>query len=369
MVSSSGQTSAVGVPRVVALAAEQQRDQRARLEEPHAGAHPVAAARAGAEPVGEPLGEPPLDAPAPAPPRPPVANGSSSGVDSSSPRASASRSVRGARWRWSTTARPYAPGADRPGHKPPGDVSRWRGAAARRCSQAGAIAARKKPWWPIRATPRSAGDEPVRLDRRGGVQLLEGAVAGGAEQLVVGEREGGDRQLELGDPASRGRRRRRSSRDAGTSAPTAASRWAARRRGGRVGGPGSSRSPGSPGARWRGRRTAPVADRGLAVAPVAGAGGNQERAVDQVVAHERQRLAAEAVADPGDRDVGRLVDEVLQCARRVAEPAHHVAVLGLHRGPVGHAAVVEGERGEARGRPATRRRRSRTGPGWPWPGR
>ena len=36
-----------------------------------------------------------------------VANGSSSGVDSSSPRASASRSVRGARWRWSTTARPY----------------------------------------------------------------------------------------------------------------------------------------------------------------------------------------------------------------------------------------------------------------------
>ena len=41
-----------------------------------------------------------------------VANGSSSGVDSSSPRASASRSVRGARWRWSTTARPYASRAD-----------------------------------------------------------------------------------------------------------------------------------------------------------------------------------------------------------------------------------------------------------------
>ena len=65
---------------------------------------------AGAEPVARAAGSATARRPWPAPPRPPAANGSSSGVDNSSPRASASRSVRGARWRWSTTARPYAPG-------------------------------------------------------------------------------------------------------------------------------------------------------------------------------------------------------------------------------------------------------------------
>ena len=54
---------AVGVPRVVAVAADQQRDQRARLEEPDARAHAVTAAGARPQAVGEPLGQPPLDAP------------------------------------------------------------------------------------------------------------------------------------------------------------------------------------------------------------------------------------------------------------------------------------------------------------------
>ncbi len=51
----------VGVPQVVAVTVEQQRDQRARVEEPDAGTDTVAAARSDAEPVGEPLGEPALD--------------------------------------------------------------------------------------------------------------------------------------------------------------------------------------------------------------------------------------------------------------------------------------------------------------------
>ena len=62
---------AVGVPRVVAVAADQQRDQRARLEEPDARAHAVTAAGARPQTVGEPLGQPPLHAPAQAPRRPP----------------------------------------------------------------------------------------------------------------------------------------------------------------------------------------------------------------------------------------------------------------------------------------------------------
>ncbi len=52
---------ALGVVGVVALAPQQQRDQGARVEEPDAGADPVAAARADPEPVGQPLREPPLD--------------------------------------------------------------------------------------------------------------------------------------------------------------------------------------------------------------------------------------------------------------------------------------------------------------------
>ena len=61
MVASSGQTSWSGSHEIVAVAVEQQRHQRARVEEPHPGAHPVAAPGADAEPVAEPLGEPALD--------------------------------------------------------------------------------------------------------------------------------------------------------------------------------------------------------------------------------------------------------------------------------------------------------------------
>ena len=62
MVASSGQTSRSGSHGVVALAAEQQADERARVEEPDPRAHAVAAARAGAEPVAQPLGQPALHA-------------------------------------------------------------------------------------------------------------------------------------------------------------------------------------------------------------------------------------------------------------------------------------------------------------------
>ncbi len=50
----------VGVPRVVALAAEQHRHQRPRAEEPHPRADTVATPGARAEPVGQPLGQPAL---------------------------------------------------------------------------------------------------------------------------------------------------------------------------------------------------------------------------------------------------------------------------------------------------------------------
>ncbi len=52
---------ALGIPRVVLLPAEEQRDQGPRLEEAHPRAHPVAAGP-DPEPVGEPLGQPPLHA-------------------------------------------------------------------------------------------------------------------------------------------------------------------------------------------------------------------------------------------------------------------------------------------------------------------
>jgi hypothetical protein len=55
-----GPHHAVGVPGVVALLAEQHRDQRVRREEADPGADPVAAPRPDAQPVGEPLGEPAL---------------------------------------------------------------------------------------------------------------------------------------------------------------------------------------------------------------------------------------------------------------------------------------------------------------------
>ena len=51
----------LGVVGVVAFAPQQQRDQRARVEEADPGAHAVAAARADAQPVGQPLREPALD--------------------------------------------------------------------------------------------------------------------------------------------------------------------------------------------------------------------------------------------------------------------------------------------------------------------
>ena len=62
MVSSSGQTRRSGSHGVVAVAVDQHRDQRPRVEEPHARADAVAATRARAEPVGEPLGQPALHA-------------------------------------------------------------------------------------------------------------------------------------------------------------------------------------------------------------------------------------------------------------------------------------------------------------------
>jgi hypothetical protein len=52
----------VGVPGVVAVAAEQHRDQRSGVEEPDARADAVPTARPGPKAVGEPLGQPPLDA-------------------------------------------------------------------------------------------------------------------------------------------------------------------------------------------------------------------------------------------------------------------------------------------------------------------
>ncbi len=52
---------AVGVPRVVAVAAEQHRDEGTWVEEPHAGADPVAAGGRRTQPVRESLGQPPLD--------------------------------------------------------------------------------------------------------------------------------------------------------------------------------------------------------------------------------------------------------------------------------------------------------------------
>ncbi len=50
----------VGIPGVVALAVEQQRDEGPRAEEAHPGTDAVTAGRAGAEPMGEPLGQPAL---------------------------------------------------------------------------------------------------------------------------------------------------------------------------------------------------------------------------------------------------------------------------------------------------------------------
>ena len=62
MVASSGQTSWSGSHRSSRSAVEQQRHERARVEEPHPGADPVTAAGTDAQPVAEPLGEPALDA-------------------------------------------------------------------------------------------------------------------------------------------------------------------------------------------------------------------------------------------------------------------------------------------------------------------
>jgi len=52
----------VRVPRIVPLLAEQQLDQRVRIEEPDTGTHPVAAAHADTEPVVQTLRHPALDA-------------------------------------------------------------------------------------------------------------------------------------------------------------------------------------------------------------------------------------------------------------------------------------------------------------------
>ena len=63
MIASSGQTSRSGSHGSSRSRPSSSETSDRGLQEPDAGADPVAAARAGAEPVGEPLGQPALDAP------------------------------------------------------------------------------------------------------------------------------------------------------------------------------------------------------------------------------------------------------------------------------------------------------------------
>ena len=284
----------VGRPRVVVAGAGQLGDQRAREAELDAGADAVAArrrtCRAGATAAGSATARRRV----PGTSTSSVANGSSSGVDSSSPRASASRSVRGARWRWSAIGpdpmrrarQTYLASTwsrDVAGRPRPSSAASGRGR-----SRGGRSAPRRGP--PARAgAPRPARR---RTSPRGRGCLR-------AEQLVVGERDRGDRQVELGQAA-----REVGDVDAvvvGTQAPPPPLLHGCRRgvaehpepAAGVVAGDAHGHRCDQPEERQR-----PPTDGRPVEAPVARARGDEQGAVQQVVAHEREELAAQAVADP-----------------------------------------------------------------------
>ena len=111
----------------------------------------------------------------------------------------------------------------------------------------------------------------------------------------------------------------------------------------------------------------PPADRRRVEPPVAGAGGDVDDPVQPRVVDERDRLAAEAVADPADGKAARplgFLEHVVEGVGHVAEPPEHVGVLRLHRRDALGAAEVEGQRAvPVRGEPGRERRVVRRGRG------